>query len=86
MRKGSLRSGKMTMMTSLIAALLLGLSTVARAQVKTLQDDLQVQTVWDNIWGVVQVVFLPGGKVMTVHKPGELHVYDSIFSKSQGGG
>lgn len=33
MRKGSLRSGKMTMMTSLIAALLLGLSTVARAQV-----------------------------------------------------
>lgn len=54
-------------------------------QVKTLQDDLQVQTVWDNIWGVVQVVFLPGGKVMTVHKPGELHVYDSIFSKSQVG-
>ena len=42
-----------------------------------------MQTVWDNVWGIVQVVFLPGGKVMTVHKPGELHVYDSILSKSQ---
>ena len=40
---------------------------------------------WDNVWGIVQVVFLPGGKVMTVHKPGELHVYDSILSKSQVG-
>lgn len=30
-----------------------------------------------------QVVFLPGGKVLTVHKPGELHVYDSILAKSQ---
>lgn len=38
---------------------------------------------WDNVWGVVQLVFLPGGKVMTVHKPGELHVYNSINSKSQ---
>jgi hypothetical protein len=42
-----------------------------------------VQTVWDNIWGIVQVVFLPDGKVMTVHKPGELHVYKSINSNSQ---
>ena len=41
---------------------------------------------WDNVWGVVQVVFLPGGKVMTVHKPGELHIYDSILAKSQVGG
>lgn len=30
-----------------------------------------------------QVVFLPNGKVLTVHKPGELHVYDSILAKSQ---
>lgn len=52
-------------------------------QVKTSQPDLKVQTVWDNVWGVVQVVFLPGGKVMTVHKPGELHVYNSVASKSQ---
>jgi len=41
--------------------------------------------VWDNIWGVVQVVFLADGKVMTVHKTGELHVYASIRSKAQVG-
>ena len=86
---------------------------------KTLQPDLKIQTVWDNVWGIVQVrmharvslsmclclclptthtdpnpsprpllrqvVFLPGGKVLTVHKPGELHIYDSILAKSQVG-
>ena len=52
-------------------------------QVKTSQPDLKVQTVWDNVWGVVQVVFLPGGKVMTVHKPGELHVYNSVAANAQ---
>lgn len=52
-------------------------------QVKTSQGDLKLQTVWDNIWGVVQVVFLADGKVLTVHKPGELHVYNSVEAKSQ---
>jgi len=52
-------------------------------QVKISQPDLKLQTVWDNIWGVVQVVFLADGKVMTVHKTGELHVYKSIQSKAQ---
>ncbi len=45
-----------------------------------------MQTVWDNVWGIVQVVFLPGGKVMTVHKPGELHVYNSVNSNAEVGG
>lgn len=44
---------------------------------------MKLQTVWDNIWGVVQVVFLADGKVLTVHKPGELHVYNSVEAKSQ---
>ncbi|KAM3570624.1 hypothetical protein VYU27_007318 [Nannochloropsis oceanica] len=73
----------MRMVAMVAATLLLSFSVLTQAQVKSLQTDLQVQTVWDNIWGIVQVVFLPGGKVMTVHKPGELHVYDSIYSKGQ---
>lgn len=55
---------------------------VGTCQIGSLQPDLKVQTVWKNVWGVVQLVFLPGGKVMTVHKPGELHVYDSINAKN----
>lgn len=51
-------------------------------QVTSLQADLKVQTVWQDVWGIVQIVFLPGGKVMTVHKTGELHVYESILSKN----
>lgn len=46
------------------------------------QKDLQIQTVWDNMWGVVQLVFLPDDKVMTVHKTGELRIYPSIFAKN----
>ena len=60
--------------------------TPKQPQVKTSQPDLRMQTVWDNVWGIVQVVFLPGGKVMTVHKPGELHVYNSVNSNAEVGG
>jgi hypothetical protein len=51
-------------------------------QVASIQQDLKVEQVWENVWGVVQLVFLPGGKVMTVHKTGELRVYDSINKKA----
>jgi hypothetical protein len=46
-------------------------------------EDIKIQTVWSDVWGIVQLQFLPGGKVMSVHKTGELRVYNSINAKAQ---
>jgi hypothetical protein len=50
-----------------------------------LQKDLQVKLHWENVWGIVQLVFLPNGRVMTVQKTGELRVYDGINKKANVG-
>lgn len=48
-----------------------------------LGDDLKLQVVWDDMWGLVQVVFLPDNKVLTVHKTGELKVHENVFAKAE---
>ena len=69
--------------TALIVFTLSVLLSSVQADLETLDPTLKVQTVWKNVWGIVQVIFVPNSKkVLTVHKTGQLHVYDSINAKN----
>jgi len=46
------------------------------------EEALAIETVWENIWGVIQLEFAPDGKVFTIHKTGQIRMYNSITAKA----